>query len=248
MQVAEGEFKGAYAYKEYSADQGGIVLKPAPQVGFLKQGTSDYDYYLLDNLPTKQELEQKGYDLKQPHSIRIPSDDVGPVLKLLQEKDIDFKFTRETPQPNHTANWLLKLEGRIDDIILRAVAKIGFNYLAYWQGRHFVLHEGFNPTRNFIRYGKKTSFPLVRIRQESILSNEPIEGKRRSGHLITVDWAADKISIVAQVSLMNWLTYNICLARQFSGEHRVIRRGHFFDPHAQAILELSVREKAENSS
>src|SRR5437016_2988444 len=32
--VAEGEFKGAYAYLEYSERQGKIVLQPAPQIGF----------------------------------------------------------------------------------------------------------------------------------------------------------------------------------------------------------------------
>lgn len=104
-----------------------------------------------------------------------------------------------------------------------------------------MLEADLDAARRFIRSGVKPQYPLIKIRQESILGDEPIEGKRRSGHLITVDWATDRRSIVAQVSLFNWLTYSVCLARDFSGERRVIRKGHFFDPYSRQILELGVK-------
>ena len=36
IKIAEGECKGAYAYREYSKEQDKIVIKPVPQIGFLK--------------------------------------------------------------------------------------------------------------------------------------------------------------------------------------------------------------------
>ena len=107
-----------------------------------------------------------------------------------------------------------------------------------------MLEADFNPTRSYIRYGVQPQYSMCQIRQEPILGDEPLLGKRRSGHLLTVDWAADKQSIVGQVSLFNWLTYSICLARDYSGKHQVIQKGHFFDPYNQQILQLDANPKA----
>lgn len=160
---------------------------------------------------------------------------------MLLEKGFTFKSYKDVNPDDSEPSLMCKVEGTIDDTIFRAVAKIGFNYLSYWQGREFVLHDDFNSIRRYIRDGVRPQYLLLKIRQESILRDEPLEGKRRSGHMVTVDWAADKRSIVGQVSLFNWVTYSISLARDFSGEHRVIRKGHFFDPYNQQILELNVR-------
>ena len=240
--VEEGEFKGAYAYREYSENQREIVLKPIPQVGFRKTGSLAYDYYLLDDLPSKQHFDQNGYELNQPGSIRIiPSTCRDLIERALSEKGFTFKPYKDVDPDHSEHDRLCKVEGTIDDTILRAVAKIGFSYLTYWQSSKFICISDFDPIRHFIRYGVKPEYPLIKIRQEAILGDEPVEGKRRSGHLITVDWATDQRSVVAQVSLFNWLTYSVCLARDFSGERRVIRKGHFFDPHNQQVFELGAK-------
>jgi hypothetical protein len=72
-----------------------------------------------------------------------------------------------------------------------------------------------------------------------VLGDEPIEGKRRTGHLLTIGWAGDGVSIIAQVSLMNWMKYVVCLARNFSGEHRDITKGHFFNFPYKSIVPLT---------
>jgi HNH endonuclease len=242
VRIHEGEFKGAYAYREYSEVQQQIILKPVPQVGFRKLVDSEIEYYLLDQIPTKQYFDQNGYDLDQPGSIRIlPSTEVESIQAVLLRKGFTFKAHKDVNPDESEPSLLCKIEGVIDESIIRAVAKIAFNYLAYWQGPEFMLEADFNPTREFIRYGVKSQYPLIKIRQESILCDESVSGKRRSGHLLTVDWAADKRSIVAQVSLLNWLTYSVSLARDFSGKHRAIQRGHFFDPYNQRILQLGAK-------
>jgi len=121
------------------------------------------------------------------------------------------------------------------------VAKIAFNYLAYWEGRDFLLHQSFDPSRSFIRYDEQAEYPLVSVDDNPILGDEPVEGRRRLGHIVTVNWAADRISIVSQISLFNWASYRVSLASNFSGEQRNIMRGHFFNVNSREILDLGAR-------
>jgi hypothetical protein len=118
---------------------------------------------------------------------------------------------------------------------------MAFNYLVYWEGRDFLLNNSFDTSRNFIRYGQKADYPLVMVDENPILGDEPIEGRRRLGHIITVNWASDRISIVSQISLFNWARYRVSLARDFSGTATNIRRGHFFNVSNGEILDLEVR-------
>ena len=242
VKVAEGECKGAYAYKEYSEEQNKIVIRPVPQVGFLKASTYEYQYFLLDEVPDRKYLEENGFDLNHPRGIRIFGIDFEDAKDILLQRDIEFRPRGEVePSPGSEQDFLCEVEATIDITIFRAIAKIGFNYLSYWEGIDFVLHDDFAPTRRFIRHGERFAYPLVRVDDNPILEDEPVVGKRRLGHIISVNWAADKVSIVSQVSLFNWATYVVSLARGFSGERRNIRRGHFFNTHSREILELGAR-------
>ena len=242
IKIAEGECKGTYAYKEYSQEQNRIVVKPVPQIGFLKNMQTEYEYFLLDQIPEKKFLEDNGFDLNNPHAIRIFGTDADTAGKILAQKGINFVIGGEVGSSGHkNGDWLCKIDALIDSTIFRAVVKTAFNYLAYWEGRDFLLHHSFDSTRNFIRYSTKIDYQNVRVNNNPILGDEPIEGKRRLGHIITANWAADKISIVSQISIFNEKTYTISLARNFSGERRNIRRGHFFNVNNQEILELEIR-------
>ena len=242
IKIAEGECKGTYAYREYSQEQDQIVIKPVPQIGFLKHIPSGYEYFLLDEVPEKTYLEENGFDLNHPRSIRIFGIDVDSAHAVLAQRGIKFKPGGEAgPSGDEQEDWLCEVDAFIDDTIFRAVAKIALNYLVYWEGTEFLLHNSFDPIRRFIRHGERTDFPLVRVDDNPIWGDEPVEGKRRLGHIITLNWAADKSSIVSQISLFNWATYVVCLARGFSGEGRNIRRGHFFNVHNREILELEAR-------
>jgi hypothetical protein len=82
---------------------------------------------------------------------------------------------------------------------------------------------------------------MIAIRDEAILADEPIVGGRRLDHLITVNWAADGVSILGQVSIFNWVTYCVSLLRDYGGKRRDVRRGNFFDVSNRRILELEAR-------
>ncbi len=238
IKIAEGEFKGAYAFRDYSETDGSVTLQPVPQVGFRQRESAEYKYFPLDELPNKRQLEDLGLDLQHPESIRAVGISAEELSKRLADKGISFQHAGDVVSASESASLLCEVQGTIDHTILRGVAKIAFNYLAYWEGGDFVRQTSFDQIRNFVRYGLLASYQLVRVSQQPILSDEGV--RRRVGHLVTVAWAADGVSIVAQVSLLNWLTYLVCLARSYEGERRKITRGHFFNVAAGEILELGV--------
>ena len=69
---------------------------------------------------------------------------------------------------------LVNLEGTIDHAIFRAIAKIAFNYLAYWQGADFVQHPDFGKARRYIRWGHFPGFKTIQVDNTAILEREPV--------------------------------------------------------------------------
>ena len=240
IRIAEGPLKGTYAYREYSPDNNEIILKPTPQVGFKKLDSNEYEYYLLDGIPDKEYLEKNNFDLKHIQAIKAFGTDVNQLERKLKEKNISFKLVEEIVPPDKSDNLLCEIEGEIDSMRFRAIAKIGFNYLTFWQDTEFMCQASFDAIRRFIRYGEKTTYPLVRVIEKPILADEDSK-RRRLGHLVTVNRAGDGMSIVSQVALFNWITYNISLARGYSGERRDIKKGHFFNTNSKEIYELETR-------
>lgn len=236
IMIAEGDFKGAYAFRDYSEAEGKVTLQPVPQIGFRQRESGGYKYFPLDELPGKKQLEELDLDLHLPKSIRAIGLDVEELSKRLAEKDISFRHDGDVVSMNDSPSLLCEVQGTIDQIIRRATTKIAFNYLAYWVGGDFVRQSSFDQTRSFVRHGQLAPYPLVKVSQQPILADEEV--RRRVGHLVTVNWAADGVSIVAQVSLLNMLAYSVCLARNYDGERGKITRGHFFDVADGAILEL----------
>ena len=244
IKVDQGEMQGAYVYREFSEDHGKILIRPLPQVGFLKKTTGIRKYFLLKDVPDKTFLEENGFDLTTSDAIRIFAEDYDAAIQLLLNIGIKFRKTgRFDPKGTPESGWICEVEGIIDATILRTAAKIAFNYLAYWSDPDFMSHPSFDMARRFIRGGEKPGYPIAGVSPKPILQDEREEGKRAVGHIITVDWAADKESIIAQVSLFNWLNYIVLLAKEFKGEHRNIRKGHFYSPHNQMIFELGSTER-----
>lgn len=240
LKVAEGVLKGALAYLTYSQDHNTVVAKPLPQVGFLDKASLDYKYFLLPEIPNKADLEARGLDCTS--NVRAFGDSFEKVRRVLADKGISPEFQGEIDFPEgESSKWLFEGEGSIDKTICRAVAKIAFNYLTYWQGTDFVLQTVFDPVRFYIRKGEQGSDPFVMIRNQSILVDEPSPETRRLIHIITVNWAQNGVSIVSQVSLFNFLSYTVQLAKNYSGHNPNLRRGHFFNLADRKIYELGAR-------
>ena len=100
------------------------------------------------------------------------------------------------------------------------------------------MKKPFHPIRKYIRFGEKASYPFVIIIEKAILGDEPIVGKRRLGHLITLNWSENKLSIVSQVSIFNLMTYSVLLSKDYSGKDFVYRKGSFFSLGDNEIYDL----------
>lgn len=242
IKVAEGALKGAYVYRDYSPTEGAVTLHPVPQVGFRQTGSGDYAYYPLDHPPTEQELDELDIDLQHPESIRAFSVEVEELSEWLAARGIPFQLRGNLAYSRETTSLLCEVESTIDQTIKRATAKIAFNYLAYWEAGDFVRQASFDHIREFVRNGREAPYPLVNVSGEPILEDERPDGERRVGHLVTLNWASDGVSLVAQISLCNWFRYSVSLSRNYDGQPRRIRRGHFFDLGNRLITELSVAD------
>ena len=243
IKIDEGSCKGAFAYREYSEIDDKIVIKPIPQIGFKKrENDTTYEYFPLDEIPDKDFLENN-FDLKAVKSIHVLGIDSETAKKYLSEKSIPFKPAGESYPSGNMDDLGCVVTGRIDQIIFRALAKIGFNYLSYWAGPEFVLRNSFDPIRRFIRFGEEGDYPFVIIIEQTILGDEPVVGKRRVGHLITLDRSKNKQSIVSQVSLFNLMTYSVLLAKNYSRNDFSLQQGSFFNIADNEIYELTPGER-----
>lgn len=241
VRCAEGQFAGCLMLRYYSKEKDQIAVRPLPQVGFWLEPPGAYRYYLLDEIPTQQELLQLGFQSTQARAIVALEIDPAELTGLLAAKGIAFNYRGALTPDVQTETIACDLEGTIDHVIVRAVAKIAFNYLAYWEGAEFVQHPAFDRMRRYIRWGTLPGDGLIQADETAVLADEPVEGTRRLGHLVTVNWASDGVSVLAQVSLFNWMTYRICLAPDFTGPPPPLTRGHYFDLGSRTILELGSR-------
>lgn len=133
---------------------------------------------------------------------------------------------------------LTDINFRIDVILRRAVAKIAFNYMAYVTSPDFVLSPDFNEVRSFIRHGETPEYPVVHVDFTPILFDDHPLARQTNGHLVTLDWDAQRNQVMAQVSLFNELRFVVLLGRAPRGLWRDIRIGHHFDSDNRQITRL----------
>ncbi len=207
--------------------------------------SNTYEFFLLDEIPSLEDLRKKGFSDGTPRSIFDVEVDSETLISLLVEKDISFRSDGNFDPGPPPADILVEKNFIIDDTVRRAITKIAFNYLAKMHGAQFALHPAFDGIRRFVRHGERPSLFLFDAVDEAILVGEPIEGPRLLGSLVTLDVAIDGASLFAQVSLLNMLTYRVLLAPDFEGERPIdFRRGHYFDVSGHQIYELGSRAKA----
>ncbi len=243
IQIAEGPNKGAYAYREYSQQTKRIELFPALQIGLLKKNSDEYEFFLNSQFVKKNICKEK-YDTDAPMGIVFIPETNQKAIELLKQKGINFKLSENIPEQSTMSKKInCDITFTIDSIILRAYAKIAFNYLVSTQGTAFSSHIDFDIIKKYILTGKKPDYPLVVPSNEAVLGDESESGMRREGHIITLDWADDSISILCRIALCNDTTYKVSLSRNFTGKHNNIRSGHFFNLADKSILKIDKKTR-----
>jgi hypothetical protein len=246
LKISSGPLKGMLVKPKYSDLPGKIDINQEQilQVGFLKKGTYQYDYFEPQNIPTSEELEGNGYDLKENNSVRIVANDRNEIkylIDLLRSKGIESSQLEDRKWKEYQiekGDIPVEIDAKIDRTIHRGLSKIAFNYLSYIAGNSFVLSDNFNDIRDFIRFdiGDSKDFMIPNV-SPILHDDQRFNIKTVEGHLITVGWKGGDI-LFSKLSIFNETTWEIKLCNNFKGIWRPINKGHFFDIHSKKVIEL----------
>jgi hypothetical protein len=245
----EGSWKGAILQLKYSEDQNKVVVDAVKQVGFQKKDSGEWEFFEVKDIKSKDDLEEQGFIVRgkkilrmlcisaeQKEEMKEQLGEKGFKVDTVGEEEIPFEFDEKTVN--------IEIRGTVDRIIFRGIGKIAFNYLAFIEGKDFVLDNNFNEIRHFIKFGESGNIRLVIIQKEPILFVEKRFGlKETNGHMITLEWNATKTSISSQVTLFNEIVYRVFLSRYYWGVYREISTGHHFDLESRRISKLSAFPK-----
>ena len=222
------------------------VVDLVPQVGFERLDGDGWDYW------TEDDVRNATSDFKSLHDERYGKHRVilydcdesrDRLLALLEELEIPFKREDEFRgfPPFESGEVRAEIDAHIDRDIVRAMAKIGFNYMAYACGAEFALRSEFDAIRAFIREseGPADWRAFVEIRQEPILADDSPRWRQTDGHIVALNWNRARTRIMVRVSPFNGWTYLIKLARRFHGIFREIGSGHVFDINTRRVISLT---------
>jgi hypothetical protein len=228
-----GEFFGAYF--ELGSDAVGLNLVPIfpPQIGLRWKGTTKTKW-LLESEVSAEAISEYRHAPKGNVEMLIlgpHEEDRARVESAVRIAGIPIRNKRDvaghTQQDDQIVTQVSML---LDSRILRAVAKIAFNYVACVHGAGFVLRSDFNDLRNYIRYGTESGFPFVVQANGGILTGEPRESKFTNGHLITLEWNRAERGLLSRVSLFNHAKYHVLFCTHYSGVwSNELVSGHHFD-------------------
>lgn len=222
----DGFMKGQKIDIFYDPETKKIQCKPKGDVAFRKPDNT-YDFYFISDLPPKAEFEEK----YPPHSDQVK------IFNLDKKDEISKELA------NYFGVSSFNLEEEYSDVsykaeydftpIARAIAKIAFNYLAYFYPTETLLKNCFDPIRDFIYNGAGEWTNFVHVSKEPVLPEE--NGMAISGHIVISDILGGRV--VGHVALFNLLEYTVFLMSPESN-FSIIPRGHLFDPHNCKIIEL----------
>jgi hypothetical protein len=231
-----GRFDGALL--DWVVDpQTGTALKvrPARQLGFSRSEEGPFEWYRIEEVPSHEVLRSKGFSccVAGGMSASEASNLIAP---------LGFKITGDVApvEPPVAADGMIDLTmaGGIDQIILRAVAKIAFNYFAH-RYRELAYLDQFRPIRRYIRFGEAPNFAPVTILGEPILGGLS-PSTQIVGHIITTMWDPIAHRVIGQVSLFDWVQYRVTLSTSdFLVEPVFVASGHLFNPHGKQVAALT---------
>jgi hypothetical protein len=229
-----GEFDGVRVLMQPSDDGVGMYPLPVPQVGFRREGE---EWRFL----TEKELTPENIREFEESPVEIRIHGVGPDCERLRRRlaalGIDFAEShRAMGQPiTEQSSLTVVYDIHVDETIVRAACKIGFNYAAKVLGCVTVRRVGFDAARRFVRFGEAPD-PIATVQQLSVLVGPGAASSRT--HACGLGW--DRGYLVVLVSLFNEVTYGLRLCAAEPSEFPTPR--HFFDPLLRTISEAAIAD------
>jgi len=240
-----GEWNGALVDLIPPADSKGINpdIVVLPQAAFYKKGTKDRVFFPLDKL-NKQRLSNAKLDLSGCFIIGNSDDDILKVKSAVAKLGISTKQIRElspiSSMPRFGQRIRVSVQTRIDAVILRAIAKIAFNYFAFIYGNQLALSSTFDQIREFIRYGSHQDSGLTTVKQGAFLARSGKNSRKLEGHVILIEWPNNLgMAVTCKVSLFNYLTFIVKLCRSFKLLVQQRLCGHYYDLASKRVKKLN---------
>lgn len=232
-----GPWIGMHVEQRPSPDGTQVWVEPLQQVGFAKSAEGPYTFFLSDDIPRRQAL---GAVLGEgPFFAKAMRFDDAALRERLKERG--FTQTGDvTPGVDVISPGTVIKVGHVstaDRTVLRAVAKISFNYFACLSPQ-LVLLAQFDPVRDFVRFDRGERKDVIELSAVPIVDNR---SRGRVGHAVTVRVDQSSGRVVGEVSLYSGISYRVALASTpffVSVPVAGLETGHFFDPHRRTVSPL----------
>ena len=228
---------------EWPLESGRIGLKKTIQAGFYHNEKQEYDFFESADIPTAEELIERGYAVKGKMVWLIAEEveELNALKDHLKSRGINLQNKIDVVEHSqHGETVPVVTEITIDRPVMQGMCKIAFNYLAYTAGKQLALSNDFDGIRRFIRYGEGNSEDFFEVNATPILNDgqqlERFGIKITEGYLIILGWRGN--NLVSKVSLFNTNTYGIALCNGFGGVWRPIQSGHHFDVENKQVHKL----------
>jgi len=118
-----------------------------------------------------------------------------------------------------------------DDAILRALAKMAFNFLVQVRGAAFALKTDFDAVRDYVRNGTRRAGAPVEV----IPIRAPGQFNRlRPRHAIVLNWDLQKTAILCVVTLFGYMLYRVTLCESYRVWHP-LSEGRIFDLQSRRV-------------
>lgn len=229
MQIMEGPYAGAWGYAAPGKKR--LAAHPFPQVGFAKAKDSDYEWFLLDDLPTLEELKAKGYAGEV--LLRTCETDQETAQRRLKDKGIEYEL-RSSFDASVQGIWLDEVF-RPERQHKRALAKVAVNYVAKQFGAELVRGASFDAIRGFVMHGSEPEFAYYALDEEPLIKGDKQDDLRLKIHAIVVQPLPDGIRAI--VTLYNRFRHGFRLTTR--PPQGFESRGHLFDIGNRVILEMA---------
>ena len=222
----------------YPDDEHLFKVRIADQFTLLNSTKGVQVNYPKKQLPCRERLESLGLPMR-PASITF----LGPECTLTEfsEKANEIRKILRRAGIKPTSHWVsansfpslhnnaaLMFSSKIDDIIIRTVAKIAFNYFVYNFGYKIAISDSFDTIRNYVLYGLKADYNIVGLAHKSVCAHTSSLSKEQFGHHI-LSIFQDGPRIIADIILFNRDSFQVVISNNYPVLSNVFFSKHKFD-------------------
>jgi len=228
-----GEFRSLILYADFS--QTDSLYLPAQIVTIGNAGERKFN--LLEKMADEDIKNISGKFQLFAHNEKEYNQAAERIQKL--GKKLEEGMVNQLPQTaiGDDGKLEVEIEGVMDVVIFRTIAKIAFNYLSKVKGAEYVLSQKFDAIREYIRTGVKPNFRLVSIEKGHILAEETSNRYFLEGHIFTIETRGSQI--ISKICLTNMFNfYYLVNLGDIGPIWHDIKSGHAYSLKEDKILPL----------